>query len=165
VEAGDLLETSASVTRSFEFSHELDMRYRGQAYNLTVPFASRPVTAETIAAAEAAFEEEHRRLYDYTPTVTETDIVTLRLRALARIPDIDWTVAEDGRPAAVADTRRIYHGGWRDWTAAGRDALAQDDTIAAETIIEQEDTTVVIPPGWSGRVGAAGTLVLQRGTD
>jgi N-methylhydantoinase A len=165
VEAADLLETSASVTRSFEFSHELDMRYRGQAYNLTVPFAPRPVTAESIAAAEAAFEEEHRRLYDYTPTVTETDIVTLRLRALARIPDIDWTVAEDGRRAAVAGTRRVYHGGWREWTAAGRDALAQDDTIVAETIIEQEDTTVVIPPGWSGRVGAAGTLVLQREAD
>jgi N-methylhydantoinase A len=165
VEAADLLETSASVTRSFEFSHELDMRYRGQAYNLTVPFAPRPVTAESIAAAEVAFEEEHRRLYDYTPTVTETDIVTLRLRALARIPDIDWTVAEDGRRAAVAGTRRVYHGGWREWTAAGRDALAQDDTIVAETIIEQEDTTVVLPPGWSGRVGAAGTLVLQREAD
>jgi N-methylhydantoinase A len=164
-EAADLLNTSASVTRSFEFSHELDMRYRGQAYNLTVPFAPRPVTAEAIAAAEEAFEEEHRRLYDYTPSVTETDIVTLRLRALARIPDIDWTVAEDGRRAAAAGTRRVYHGGWREWTAAGRDALAQDDTIAAETIIEQEDTTVVIPPGWSGRVGAAGTLVLQRGAD
>ena len=164
-EAADLLNTSASVTRSFEFSHELDMRYRGQAYNLTVPFAPRPVTAEAIAAAEEAFEEEHRRLYDYTPTVTETDIVTLRLRALARIPDIDWTVAEDGRRPAVAGTRRVYHGGWRRWTAAGREQLAQDDTIAAETIIEQEDTTVVIPPGWSGRVGAAGTLVLQREAD
>ena len=164
-EAADLLNTSGSVTRSFEFSHELDMRYRGQAYNLTVPFAPRPVTAEAIAAAEEAFEEEHRRLYDYTPTVTETDIVTLRLRALARIPDIDWTVAEDGRRPAVAGTRRVYHGGWRRWTAAGREQLAQDDTIAAETIIEQEDTTVVIPPGWSGRVGAAGTLVLQRGAD
>ena len=164
-EAADLLNTSASVTRSFEFSHELDMRYRGQAYNLTVPFAPRPVTAEAIAAAEEAFEEEHRRLYDYTPSVTETDIVTLRLRALARIPDIDWTVAEDGRQPAVAGTRRVYHGGWRRWTAAGREQLAQDDTIAAETIIEQEDTTVVIPPGWSGRVGAAGTLVLQRGAD
>ena len=164
-EASGLLATSASVTSNFEFYHELDMRYRGQAYNLTVPFAPRPVTAETVAAAEAAFEEEHRRLYDYTPTVTETDIVTLRLRALARISDIDWTVAEDGRRVAVASTRRVYHGGWREWTAAGREALAQGDTIAAETIIEQEDTTVVIPPGWSGSVGTAGTLVLQRGAD
>ncbi len=75
------------------------------------------------------------------------------------------TVAEDGRRAAAAGTRRVYHGGWREWTAVGRDALAQHDTIAAETIIEQEDATVVIPPGWSGRVGAAGTLVLQRGAD
>jgi len=91
--------------------------------------------------------------------------VTLRLRALARIPDIDWTVAEDSRRPAVAGSRRVYHGGWRRWAASGREQLAQDDTIAAETIIEQEDTTVVIPPGWSGIVGAAGTLVLQRGAD
>ena len=66
--------------RSFEFDHELDMRYRGQAYNLTVPFAPRPVTAETIAAADAPRSRPSTgALYDYTPTVTETEIVTLRL--------------------------------------------------------------------------------------
>ncbi len=51
-EASELLDRSASVSERFELSYELDMRYRGQAYNLTVPLAARPVTSDTIAAAD-----------------------------------------------------------------------------------------------------------------
>jgi N-methylhydantoinase A len=161
-EAHALLETSRSATQRHDLSFELDMRYRGQAYNLTVPFAARPVTAETIAEAVRLFEEEHRRLYDYTPTVTETDIVTLRVRALARIPDIDWASAQ--RPSAPPNgrERRVWDGGWRSWRALARESLALGETIAPETIVEQEDATVVLPAGWHGEVAAAGTLVLSR---
>jgi N-methylhydantoinase A len=162
-EAAELLDASASVSRSHDLSYELDMRYRGQAYNLTVPFAPRPVTAASIAEAEGRFEEEHRRLYDYTPTVTETEIVTLRVRALARIPDIDWAAAEPDAESVTPATRPVWHDGWQEWRVTTREALTRDDTIAPETIVEQEDTTVVVPPSWSGQVGAAGTLVLERG--
>jgi N-methylhydantoinase A len=161
-EAEGLLETSAADTGSFDLAFELDMRYRGQAYNLTVPFAGRPVTAETIAEAELAFGQQHRKLYDYTPTITETEIVTLRLRALARIPDIDWAATEQAPSAAVAEQRRVWSGGWRAWQVVARDALMVGDTLAAETIVEQEDTTVVVPAGWFGRVGVGGTLLLVR---
>jgi N-methylhydantoinase A len=161
-EASDLLGTSDSVSQSHDLSYELDMRYRGQAYNLTVPCAGRPVTTETITAAVAAFEDEHHRLYNYTPEDNETEIVTLRLRALARIPDIDWQSTPPAAPSAAAPTRQIWADGWRTWETTTRDSLAEGDLLTPETIIEQEDTTVVIPLEWSGRVGAAGTLVLER---
>jgi N-methylhydantoinase A len=162
-EAAELLGTSDSVSQNHDLSFELDMRYRGQAYNLTVPFAGPPVTVQTIAAAEAAFEDEHHRLYNYTPEVTETEIVTLRVRALARIPDIDWRSSGPGEQSDGTTARRIWVDGWREWTATTREALAEGESLGPETIIEQEDTTVVIPLGWSGRVGAAGTLVLEKG--
>jgi N-methylhydantoinase A len=161
-EARALLEPSADATRGFDLAFELDMRYRGQAYNLTVPLAARPATAATIAAAERAFAEQHRLLYDYTPTVTETEIVTLRLRALARIPAIDWAAGERDPVAAAAGTRRVWAGGWASWRTVARDSLAPGDALWPETVVEQEDTTVVVPAGWSGRTGAAGTLVLAR---
>jgi N-methylhydantoinase A len=142
------------------------MRYRGQAYNLTVPFAGRPTTAAAIAAAEAAFEDQHRRLYDYTPTVTETEIVTLRLRAVARIAAIDWADDEPARTAADGGRRRVWSGGsWGQWRMFHRDSLAAGDAIGPETVVEQEDATVVVPAGWYGRVGAAGTIVLEREMD
>jgi N-methylhydantoinase A len=161
-EARALLAPSAGATRGFDLAFELDMRYRGQAYNLTVPLAARPATAGTLAAAERAFAEQHRRLYDYTPQVTETEIVTLRLRALARIPAIDWAAAERDPVAAAAGTRRVWAGGWGSWRTVARDSLAPGDALGPETVVEQEDTTVVVPAGWWGRAGAAGTLVLGR---
>jgi len=161
-EARELLAPSADATRGFDLAFELDMRYRGQAYNLTVPLAARPVTAETLAAAEREFADQHRRLYDYTPTVTETEIVTLRLRALARIPAIDWAAGERDPVAASAGSRRVWAGGWGSWRTVMRDALVPGDALGPETIVEQEDTTVVVPAGWWGRAGAAGTLVLGR---
>jgi N-methylhydantoinase A len=139
------------------------MRYRGQAYNLTVPLAARPATAETIAAAVAAFEEEHSRLYDYTPSVTETEIVTLRLQALARIPTIDWAGAADRARPAGEVTRRVWSNGcWRAWRVVARSALQSGSRLEPETIVEQEDATVVVPAGWQARAVAAGTLVLER---
>src|SRR5204863_5745648 len=135
---------------------------RGQAYNLTVPFAGRPVTAEAIAQAERAFEQQHRRLYDYTPTVTETEIVTLRLRALARIPDIDWAATDQAARPVAAEQRRVWSQGWRIWQVVARDALELGDRLAAETIVEQEDATVVVPAGWAGLGSAGGTLFVAR---
>ena len=161
-EAQALLDTSADASSAFDIGFELDIRYRGQAYNLTVPLQPRPVTAETIDHAVALFEEQHRRLYDYTPAVTETEIVTLRVRALARIADIDWAAAEPDAGDARIGERQVWDGGWRTWRTLMRDALAAGTVIEPETIIEQEDTTVVVPARWRGAVGAAGTLVLNR---
>ena len=164
LEAGALalLGTSAAVTTAQQLDYELDMRYRGQAYNLTVPLAGRPASAAAIAEAVARFEGEHRRLYDYTPSVTETEIVTLRLRALTRIPAIDWEVQEP--PATDGDHHRDVYadGAVRSYTLVRRAALAPGAELEPETIVEQEDATTVIPAGWRGRVGAAATLVLER---
>jgi N-methylhydantoinase A len=162
-DANELLATSSADARGRELHYELDMRYRGQAYNLTVPLGARPVTAATLAAAVEAFEDEHRRLYDYTPEITDTEIVTLRLQAVARIPDIDWEAVAERPPAAGASTRRVWAGGeWGTWTALARADLADGDRIEPETVIEQEDTTVVVPAGWHGTVATAGTLVIER---
>ncbi len=161
-EARGLLATSATVSTDYTFDYELDMRYRGQAYNLTLPFGGRPVTDDSLRAAVAAFEAEHRRLYDYTPEVTDTEIVTLRLRALAAIPEIEWEGSAE-TSAEPAQTRSVYaRGERRDWTLVTRAALGASGTVGPQTIIEQEDTTVVVPAGWSGRVGAAATLILER---
>jgi N-methylhydantoinase A len=161
-EAHQLLESSRGASADYDLSFELDMRYRGQAYNLTVPFANRPVTAASIAAAVGEFEEQHRRLYDYTPTVTETEIVTLRVLALARIAEIDWSPAERREEDEGVFERRVWSGGWRTWRAVRRGSLLPGDTLAPETLVEQEDATVVIPAGWRGTVEAAGTLLLTR---
>ncbi len=159
-EARLLLAHSAGVAHGESLDWELDLRYRGQAYNLTVPLGARPASAETIRAAEQAFIDEHQRLYDYTPTITDTEIVTIRLRATALTePIVVGAMRGDG---GTAGTQRVHDGAWSEWPVHHRDALGEGDSIVGPAIIEQTDATTVLHRGWTAKVGAGGTLVLER---
>jgi N-methylhydantoinase A len=144
-------------------SHELDMRYRGQAYNLTVPLAPRPVTAATLERAQAAFSEAHRRAYDFTPAVQETEIVTLRARAVGPVEHATWTDA-DGAPARSSTREPVVwvDGERRPFALLDRRRLAAGDRIGEQTIIDQEDATILVAAGWHGSVRAGGVVVLER---
>jgi len=139
---------------------DVDMRYRGQAYNLTVPLRL-PVDAAALAEAEAAFADAHRAAYDYTPAVTETDVVTLRVRVAAAAPPIDWSVRAQG--AGIAGVRPVWRdGAFRPFAVVAREALGERARLGGPCLIEQEDATTLVPDGWRGVVGAAGTIVLSR---
>ncbi|MDX6631073.1 MAG: N-methylhydantoinase [Gaiellales bacterium] len=173
IDAGDLAERIGAleaeardvVARSAhggtpEVTADVDMRYRGQAYNLTVPLAL-PVTAASLAAAERAFAEAHRAAYNYTPEVEDTDVVTLRVRVAAPAPAIDWSLRAEA--AGAAGSRPVWRdGAWRDHAVIERAGLAEGATVDGPCLLEQEDATTLIPEGWSGAVAAAGTIVLSR---
>ncbi|MEZ5078582.1 MAG: hydantoinase/oxoprolinase family protein [Solirubrobacterales bacterium] len=160
-----LLEQSGHDERASSVSFELDMRYAGQAYNLTVPLQRRPVDAAVLAAAVAEFERRHRALYSYTPAVSATEIVTLRAHAAGDVGSGRWE--EDGGeaagPGAGARQRQVWRdGGWHRFAALGRDELGPGTALAGPAVIEQEDTTVLLTPGWTGTVHASGALLLAR---
>jgi N-methylhydantoinase A len=139
---------------------DLDMRYRGQAYNLTVPL-SLPVSAASLAEAERAFAAAHSAAYNYTPEVTDTDVVTLRVRVAAPAPAIDWAVRAESTPPGRS--RPVWRdGGWATFSIVERAGLAEGAALAGPCLLEQEDATTMVPAGWTGSVGAAGTIVLSR---
>jgi N-methylhydantoinase A len=139
---------------------EIDMRYHGQAYNLTVP-VSLPVTTVSLDEAERAFSDAHRAAYNYTPEVTDTDVVTLRLRAAAPAPAIDWAVRAE--QDAGAGSRPVWRdGGWTAFAVLQRGGLPEGAAVEGPCLLEQEDATTLIPAGWTGVVAAAGTIVLSR---
>jgi N-methylhydantoinase A len=157
------LAASGRVDGSSAVVFELDMRYRGQAYNLTVPLGARPVTGATLAAAEAAFHDAHRRAYDYTPGDTATEIVTLRARATGAVSRSAWNVSASSAAVASGAARDVWsRGEHRPYTVLERDALRPGARVEERTIVEQEDCTLVVPPGWAGEAGTADMLVLHR---
>ena len=156
-----LLERSGHGS-SGEIAFELDMRYRGQAYNLTVGLAPRPATAESVAAAEEAFVAAHRRAYDYTPSLEETEIVTIRARATAPGAQFEWelTGGENGRVPAA---RPVWvDGARRECAVLDRGSLAVGETVAGPAVLEEEDSTVLIRPGWTAHAAADEVLVIER---
>jgi N-methylhydantoinase A len=158
---GRALLAAAGETAPVAF--ELDMRYRGQAYNLTVPLAPRPVTAATLLAAEEAFHAAHRQAYDYTPTLTETEIVTLRARATAPTAGTGPAEAAAAPGDAAVRERPVWDGdAMASHTVVARADLDGGGQVGPRTVVEQEDATIVVPAGWGGAAGPGGTLVLER---
>jgi N-methylhydantoinase A len=148
----------ADVTRCY-FA---DVCYAGQAYHLEVPFA--PEAPNPFAVLTAAFHAAHDRTYGFAPTAP-VRLVNLRAvhRAAAAVsPPRAWA------PAARAPLRRHArillpeHKAGVDAAVYDRAVLKVDDLLEGPAIIEQDDTTTLVTPGWRGRVDRLGNLVLER---
>jgi len=135
---------------------ELDMRYRGQAYELTVPVGR----GRELAEVERAFHAAHEQAYGHASPVDETEIVTVRARATAALGTPDW----DGLAAGAASSRqasaRTVQG--ERYAVHEREALGPGHVLTGPAIVEQEDSTVVVASGWRLSVGAAGSAILER---
>ncbi len=143
--------------------HEL--RYRGQSFELPVE-----ELIETGAAAprglgpdglRADFEDAHEQRYGYRDENAEVELVNMRVSA--------WGAAPDLRPAApsaaggtAAETRRIRFAG--EWLAARVDRGEPAPGVALDgpALWALPESTLLIPPGWSGEVDAHGTIHLGR---
>lgn len=162
-EACELLGLSGHSPENADIAFELDMRYRGQAYNLTVPLFPRPVTSQTLDLAEASFHAAHQRAYDYTPSVTDTEIVTLRARAVGTQRNSLHAFGSSNGQAKGSRKRELWFGGTPvEFSVLDRNALAPGAEIKPASLIEQEDSTTLVPPMWRGRATEGGLLLLER---
>jgi N-methylhydantoinase A len=162
-QARALLELSGHGRDSGTVEFELDMRYRGQAYNLTVPLAGRPATQATVDEAVARFHAAYRQAYNYTLTHTDTEVVTIRARAIGPVgPAVPTQPSANGSPPQAVE-REIWIGGrFVRVSVVQREDLRPADAVEPSTLIEQEDATTLVPPGWRGKVSDAGMLKLER---
>ncbi len=67
------------------FLRQADLRYLGQAYELTIP-APKRVNGESLAATVIAFHRRHKEAYGYSADGEPVELVNLRLRAIGGIP-------------------------------------------------------------------------------
>jgi N-methylhydantoinase A len=151
-----------------QVSYSADMRYVGQAYELEVP-VSPPLTREAIDPVARAFHATHERVYGYARTEQAVEFVNFRAvhrfplpRPVLRPPrrdEGDSAIARIGeRPAWFAPdafvSTPIYE----------RERLPAGGRIMGPAIVEQSDTTTVIPPGHTALVERSGNLRIRRGS-
>jgi N-methylhydantoinase A len=133
-----------------------DLRYAGQAFELTIPGDPRPDPQELRRAFDAAHEER----YGYSDPDAELELVNVRVAALAGGASPQLTSAADAR--AVQGSRPALFGGERLQTMVVTGEPGAGAVLEGPALCELPEATVVIPPGWRGEVGADGTLVLER---
>ena len=145
-------------------AYAADMRYVGQAYELEVPIAV-PVTPERMPEILAAFHAVHERVYGYARTQQPVEFVNFRAVHSYPLPRPVVTPAARAT-GSLADARlgerRAYFGAFVPTAIYERARLPLGARLAGPAIVEQSDTTTVIPPGVTALVDDAGNLRLRR---
>jgi N-methylhydantoinase A len=128
-----------------------DLRYAGQAFELTIDGDPRPDPDEL----RTAFERAHEERYGYADPDSALELVTVRV-----------AVALDPAALPPSDSPEAEERGTRQARFAGEVHYAKivrgvPETLDGPAIVELPESTVVVPPGW--RCGAtAGGLEMER---
>lgn len=162
-EAQDWIADEGDILKGHDIAVSLDMRYRGQAFDLAVPCQWDGESIDAPAAIEG-FHRAHERLYHFRDTETAVEITTIRLKVTGHVEPVNISAAPlGGQPAAGGESRTIYwKGSAHRAEVLSRDSLGVGAAFHGPAILEQEDTTVVVLPGWHGHVDMAGNLIVEK---
>lgn len=147
------LQREGIAEEAMKFRLRLDMRYEGQAYELTIPFKGDVVKH---------FHEAHERTYGHALRDRPVEIVNLRLQAIGMVekPLIAAQPLMDASPDAARIGEKDTLSGERIALYA-RDQLLPGMRFGGSALVLQMDSTTYIPFGWSARVDGYGNLILQ----
>jgi N-methylhydantoinase A len=139
----------------------LDLRYRGQAFELSLEVAGEPVEA-----VEAAFHARHRAVYGHADPGATIELVNARLAAygvVARPAPGRFEGPAASLEAALIERRGVWFDGARhDCPVWERERLPAGGALLGPAIVEEFGATTVVSPGWRGEVDGYGNLRLSR---
>ncbi len=137
----------------------LDLRYRGQGFELTVPISLEELTLDRVAAD---FHDLHRVRYGHATPGEPLEIVTYRLSVVDAHPKsaaLRVPRGDRGRPEQLP----VLIGGTRiPCTFYWRESFDPGFETAGPAVVEEATATTFVPPGWSFAVDAETNLEMRR---
>jgi N-methylhydantoinase A len=142
----ELAADSADVRAAY------DLRYAGQAFELTVDGDPLPDPADL----RRAFDAAHQQRYGYSDEGAVLELVTVRVTVALPGGEL---AAPPAAERTEPRTRSAVFAGERLETTVLRGGF---DDVRGPAICELREATLVVPPGWAGQGDEDGTIVLER---
>ena len=152
-----LLEMKKEEVKEILFERYIDMRYKGQSFEISIPFSKDFI--ET-------FHLTHEKMYGYKDIYKDVEIVNIRLRAVGKTDKPDFKEIEKGDknppPESILGEKEVIFDGKQVKTKIlNRDLLKANNTIDFPAIIVEYSSTVVIPPYSEAKVDEFGNLIIN----
>lgn len=134
------------------FTYLFDLRYMGEAFEITVPITfHKHLTALALEEAVNLFHAEHKRLYGFNRPDEPLELVNLRVKVLVPQPKPSFTArAQTGKAdAALIGQRPVYFRSMFEYVSTpvyAWNLLADGMVLEGPAVIEDGETTVIIPP-------------------
>jgi N-methylhydantoinase A len=142
-----------------EHRRSIDVRYRGQGYELNLPFTKNLL---------ADFQQEHDRRYGYSHGTREVELVTLRLRVILKSAAANVGTVAPGHPSRAKRGRIssprvpvLFNGKKLPTNIYSRAELQPGKTYPGPAIVTEYSATTIIPPGTRFQRDTAGNLVID----
>ena len=144
----------------------MDMRYLGQNYELSLEIRDGRLDAKSLAALIRKYHQRHTEIYGYDMPGQTVEVVNLRLVVTVerRAPTHEKHKAAAGTlKGAVLERRKVWfpETGFVTTPVYDRDRLPLNARLSGPAIVEQMDTTTVVPPRAKVRSDKLGYLHLE----
>ena len=170
---GEMAAQATEVVRESAVAGEValvrsaDARYVGQGYELTVPVPGGRLDADALVRVRASFDEVYAARYGYANPAEPVEIVTWKLSAVGGAPRIALAKAATRSVGeSRKGTRRAYFPetrGYVDTPVYDRYALAAGTSLSGPAIVEERESTTVLPPGLTAAVDEYANLIAETG--
>lgn len=144
--------------------YSMDARYAGQAFEITLSIDPSWLEGDVRSRIADLFHESHQRQYGHCDRNAPVELIHLRVRIIGQTgkPPLE-RLPEAAAPAPSRGERELIVRGERRRAAVyARSDLTAGHVIAGPAVIEQDDATVLVLPGWNGRVDEYGNIILRR---
>lgn len=150
-----------------ELQRYVDLRYLGQASELSVSFSSGQITEKEIDSARKAFNHEHHKTFGHAFPNAPIEIASLRL--VSRISLTKPILSVDQPPSLEeqfgisSEKRKCYFGksfGFMDVPVVS-EAQLWGQQVTGPLLVDRYDTTIVVPPGFEIEGSSVGCLIIR----
>jgi N-methylhydantoinase A len=144
------------------FERAVNLRYRGQSFDLRVSMPGGRLDAAALEAAADRFHERHERRYGHASPDEPIELVTVRLRARGVVEAPPLSAGEGTAETTPRTTRPVtIDGETRETPVYDRAPLGPGAAFDGPAVVEGVESTAVVPPGATVRVDDPGNLVIE----
>jgi N-methylhydantoinase A len=168
VKARKAFDSEGIAPENVTLQRSVDLKYYPQTTYLNLAVPEGPLTRETIDALVQGFLDRHEREFGYSVELKYTSVEFVNARLVALGPAPTGELREDPRTGSAKQARlgsRAVHwaesGGWIETDIYDRDRLFKGAHFAGPAVVEQSDSTTVVPPGAEVVVDSFGNLVID----
>lgn len=142
-----------------------DMRYRGQGHEITVDLPPGPYDSSLRETLAALFDTAYTATYSRRIPGLDVEVMNWTLRLSAAVEDPapcpPAPAASTPKPVGTRDLFDPDTGQLSPAPVYHRDALSPGDEIVGPSVIAEDETTTIVPAGFTARLNAVGYIVLQ----
>ena len=150
------------LTSGLRFTHTLEMRYIGQAFEVPIHLSDEEIAHLDEAFLREKFNEAHHRIFEFDDSRTNRpEVVSFRLGIASPPPSIPELTAIDDAPFS-APVEVFDAGERRRALRVNRRTLSEGGECAGPLLIGDDTSTAYVPPGWRARVDPHHNVILTR---